>query len=386
MICRMDAAMSRKTAFISSDAKTFMLFRKDLVAAVLRSGCEVHVLIPSEKCLEPLGKMGVHIHHVHCSNAAISPLRDIVYVCRLVFLLLRIRPDTSFCSCLKPVLYGALASRLMGVGHVCSLMAGIGYVFISPSFRAKIIRFFLMPWYGWALRCSDRVLFQNVENKDFISNLVKNIKSRCFVVDGSGVNMDIYKRKGAISGEKATFVLVGRLLGDKGVGEYVEAANILKKKYGDRFRAMLVGGKCRSPGSLIYADVEKLNVSGAVEILGELDQGELIETYQKSNVFVLPSYYGEGIPRSILEAMSMKMAVITTRWPGCKETVVEGDNGLLVQVRSVEGLWRAMEKLILNPQVIPEWGERSFEMVRERFEVNLVNRQYLGYLRIKEVL
>ena len=380
----MDAVVSEKIAFISSDAKTFMLFRGDLVKAIVQRGREVHVLIPFNKCLEPLNEMGVQTHHVPCSNAAISPVRDMIYFFRLIFLLSRIRPDVSFCYFLKPVLYGTLASRLVGVRHICSLITGVGYVFTSPTLKAKIIRFFLTPWYGWALQCSDKILFQNVENKNFISSWVKNINLRCFVVDGSGVNMQIYKREEPVCDRRASFIFVGRLLRDKGVGEYVKAVNVLKSKYGERFRALLVGGESDSPGSLSYEDIEQLNVAGAVEVLGEQSSQELIATYQQCNVFVLPSYYGEGIPRSILESMSMKMAVITTRWPGCKETVEEGRNGLLVSVRSTEELQRAMEQLILNPGVISQWGEQSFQMARKRFEVNLVNQQYLSHLRLGE--
>ena len=382
----MNTDVLEKVALISSDAKTFMLFRRDLVEALMYKGREVHVLIPFHKCLEPLEKMGVHIHRINCANAAISPLKDILYFCRLVFLLSRIKPDVSFCCFLKPILYGALASRLVGVRHVCTLIAGVGYVFTESTLKAKIIRFLIMPFYGMALRCSDRVLFQNVENKDFVSSLVKNIKPRCFVVDGSGVNMQVYKRKGTVCDQQASFILVGRLLRNKGVGEYVRSANILKEKYGNRFRAVLVGGESDSPNALSYEDVKKLNVVGAVAILGKQSQQKLIEMYQQCNVFVLPSYYGEGIPRSILEAMSMKMAVITTRWPGCKETVVEGKNGLLVNVRSTEELQRAMEQCILNSGMIPEWGEQSFKMAEERFEVNLVNKQYLRHLQLEDAL
>ena len=125
--------------------------------------------------------------------------------------------------------------------------------------------------------------------------------------------MQLYRRDGVVSGNKASFIMVGRLLRDKGVGEYVEAVNILKKKYGSRFRALLVGGESDSPNALSYGDIQKLNVAGAVEILGEQSQGELIETYKKCNVVVLPSYH-EGLPRSIVEAMSMKMACDHYRW------------------------------------------------------------------------
>ena len=378
----LDTGMSQKVAFISSDARTFMLFRKEIVLTTLRSGREVHVLVPFDRCLSPLMNMGVQVHNIDCSNASISPLRDIRLFFQMVVLLAKIRPDISFCYFLKPVLYGALASKLTGVGHICSLITGIGYVFMSHSRKAKLIRFLITPLFGLALRCSHRVLFQNTENMHFISSLVGNIRPKCFVVDGSGVNMQTYKRIGTVSGEQACFVFAGRLLKDKGVGEYVEAANILKKKYGGRFSAALAGRESASPGALSYADVAKLNVSGGIEFLGGLEQEELIEAYQKYNVFVLPSCYGEGVPRSILEAMSMEMAVVTTDWPGCRETVIEGKNGLLVGVRSVEELVGAMEKLIVNPGIIPRWGEKSFRMVRERFELNLINRKYLEHMGI----
>ena len=378
----LDAGMPEKVAFVSSDAKTLMLFRGDLIQEILKSGREVHVLVPFNRCLSPLQDMGIFIHNIDCSNSSISLLRDIKLFFRLVVLLARIKPDISFCYFLKPFIYGALASKVMGVRHVCSLITGVGYVFMSPTLKAKIIRFLITPLYSLALWCSDRILFQNIDNMRFVSDLVKNIKPKCFVVDGSGVNMQIYKRIGIVSDERASFIFAGRLLKDKGVLEYVEAANILKKKYAGCFDAALAGGECASPGALSYADIIKMNTAGAVEFLGERGQEELIKAYQKYNIFVLPSYYGEGIPRSILEAMSMKMVVITTDWPGCRETVVEGENGLLVGVQSVEELVCAMEKFIVNPALIPQWGEKSFKMVQERFEIKLINRQYLKHMGI----
>ena len=381
----LDAEMSKKVAFIALDARTFMLFRKDLAQTILKRGWEVHVLIPLDRCLSPLQDMGIVVHNIDGSNASISPLKDIRLFFRLLALLSKIKPDVSFCYSLKSILYGALASKLAGVGHICSLVTGIGYVFMSKTLRAKIIRCLIMPFYKLSLRCSHRILFQNVENMRFVSNSVKSVAFKCFVVDGSGVNMQVYKRLEPVSGERASFILTARLLKDKGVREYVEAANILKKTYAERFDAALVGGESSSPGSLSYADVAKINVNGGVDVLGECGQEELIGAYQRYNIFVLPSYYGEGIPRSILEAMSMKMAVITTDWPGCRETVNQGENGLLIAVRSVEELVQAMEKCIVNPGLIPQWGEKSLGMVRERFEINLINRQYLKYMNVGEV-
>ena len=357
-----------------------MLFRKDLAETLLKDGREVHILIPFQERLRPLADLGAKIHHIDCSNNVVSPWRDIKLFYQLVMVLTKIKPDVSFCYFIKPVLYGALASRLAGVQHICSLLTGIGYVFTSKTSKAKTIRLLISPLYGLAMKCSDRILFQNIDNKNLISNLFGGIKPKCFVVDGSGVNMDVYRRTEPLQCGRASFILAGRLLRAKGICEYIKAANILKKRYPHSFDAVLVGAKSDSPDALTYPELAQLNTQGAVDVLEEKSQKELISVYQKCNVFVLPSYYGEGIPRSLLEAMSMKMALITTDWPGCRETVSKGENGLLVKVRSVGELTEAMEKLILNPKIISKWGERSFKIVRKRFETTLINKEYLKHI------
>ena len=380
--------MSKKVAFISSDAKTFGLFRKDLAETILKSGHQVHIIIPYQndqkqiQYLESLVKAGAKLHHINCSNTAVNPIGDIKLFCRLLMLIGKIRPEVSFCYFIKPVIYGTLASRLMGVEHVCALVSGVGYIFTSTTLKAKTLRFFITRLYRYSLRYSDKILFQNTENMHFISKVVGNIKSKCSIVDGSGVNMQIYKKSKASGEQQASFVFTGRLLKDKGVSEYIQAANTLKKIHGGRFHATLIGGQHPSPDCLTPADIEQLNHHGAVNILGEKSQRELIAIYQNCNVFVLPSYYGEGIPRSILEAMSMRMAIITTNWPGCKETVIEGKNGMLIGIKSVEELVCAMKKLILRPEIIPLYGTESFNMARERFEINRVNKQYLKHMKI----
>jgi len=189
------------------------------------------------------------------------------------------------------------------------------------------------------------------------------------VLNGSGVDTSHFAAT-PLQSSRPAFLLIARLLGDKGIREYVEAARIVKARHSEtRFR--LVGDLDTNPDSVSSDELYEWQAGGAVEYLGKLN--DVRSAIADCSVYVLPSYYREGTPRTVLEAMSMGRAIITTDSPGCRETVVEGKNGFLVATRSVDELVAAMEKLIERPDLIERMGVESRRIAEEKYDVHKVN-------------
>lgn len=231
--------------------------------------------------------------------------------------------------------------------------------------------------YKKAFRCADVAIFQNNDDKNqFVSeHLVK--EDKCKTVNGSGVNTE--KFAVADYPEQTTFFMLSRVMYSKGIREYLRACEIVKAKHPE-VRFMLLGACENIQDSLSEDDLKPYIEKGIIEHFGETDT--VSDYYKQCSVYVLPSYR-EGTPRTVLEAMSMGKAIITTDAPGCRETVKDGETGFLVPVRDAEAVADKMIEFIENPQLISEMGQASAKYCREKFDVNKVNEDMCKYLSIK---
>ena len=213
-------------------------------------------------------------------------------------------------------------------------------------------------------------MFQNPDDESFMrANAILPANANSIVVGGSGIDLDQFDQRPLADG--ARFLMVSRLIGDKGVREYGRAAMALKARHPHAlFR--LVGFFDQSPDALTEAEVRAMEEAG-IEFLGRKD--DVRPALADATIFVLPSYFREGTPRSILEALAMGRPVITTDQPGCRETVADGVNGFLIPPRDVDALEGAMEKFILDPALIAQMGARSRELAERKYDVHLVNEQ-----------
>jgi len=219
------------------------------------------------------------------------------------------------------------------------------------------------------------IVFQNPDDRRLIVERfsIDPIKTR--IVNGSGVNTTRYPVQPLP--DEPVFLLVARLLGDKGVREYASAAKLVQQKF-PKVRFQIAGWIDENPFSIRQDELDDWCRSGTIEYLGKLD--DVRPAIASCSTFVLPSFYGEGVPRTILEAMSMGRPIITTDSPGCRETVVPGKNGFLVATRSVEPLAEAMLKLIENPELRSSMGRASRKLAEEKFDVHKVNESLYSYL------
>lgn len=368
---------------IASFPDSLIKFRGPLLRALVAKGLDVHVAAPDladvpDICTE-LEALGITLHEIGLKRTGTNPVADLVTVVELWRLMRRIRADYVLGYTIKPVIYGSLAAWLAGVPNRFALVTGLGYAFTGEaSGKRGMLRKLIQKLYRFGLSKSRKVFFQNPDDESLFRRLrlLPAGVSSC-VVNGSGVDVTDYAL--APLPENPSFLLIARLLGDKGVREYAQAAGRVKEQFPE-VSFKLVGWIDDNPDAVSQAELDGWINSGTVEFLGKL--ADVRPAIAGSNVYVLPSYR-EGTPRTVLEAMAMGRPVITTDAPGCRETVVDGDNGFLVPVQTVDELASAMIRFVESPELATCMGERSRRIAEEKYDVHKVNESMLAQMGIQ---
>jgi len=283
----------------------------------------------------------------------------------------RIKPDVVLSYTIKPIIYGGLAAIFCGVQRNFSMIEGLGRVFMPwESFTHALSSIIARGLYRIGLINSNHVFFLNPDdlNKFVRTGYVQ--KKKAVLLNGIGVDLEHYDNKELSEHSTQRFLMITRLLKDKGVREYVEAAKIVKER-GQRAKFILAGNLDENPSSITQEELNLWQRDGIIDYIGYIDDVRSI--IQDCHTYVLPSYYREGTPRTILEAMSMGRPIITTDSPGCRETVIDGENGYLVPIKDVDALVQTMERFILQPDLIEKMGKRSREIAEEKYDVHKVN-------------
>ena len=367
----------RKFMLISPKNRTVYNFRGELIEEIRQRGFEVLVTGPNREHIDKIEALGVRFIEIPMNKNGVNPLADLRYLFQLYKLMRKEKPVCTLGYTIKPVIYGAIAAKLAGVGRICSMITGAGYLFTSGSRKARLLKQISLGLYRVGLACANVVIFQNPDDqREFIDHkLVKAAK--CNRVNGSGVNMK--KFSPVPLPDVITFFMLGRLLYSKGVKEYLEAARIVKERY-PQVRFRLLGNIVTNmQDGMKEKEIKPYIEEGIVELLGETDN--VIPYYAQCSVFVLPSYR-EGTPRSVLEAMAMARPIITTDTQGCRETVIDGKNGFLVPVKDVGSIVTAMERFIQEPQLIEKMGQASLTLCKEKFEISKVNTEMVRMMRL----
>lgn len=374
--------MKRRFLLIASFPESIIPFRGALIEALIRSGCEVHVAAPSLKqgseVALSLKEIGAVPHEVPISRTGMNVFSDIKTFLCLAFIIINIRPFFVMAYTVKPVVYGLVAAWLMRVPQRFALITGLGYVFQSHPENSRLVML-VRKLYRLSLSRSNKVFFQNPDDEILFRQLnviPEHIPSQ--IVNGSGVETGFFLAT-PLPPPPLRFLLIARLLGDKGVREYVSAARLVREKYADT-RFYLVGWIDENPDAISQNELDRWTSEGTVEYIGRLK--DVRSALSEASVYVLPSYR-EGTPRTVLEAMAMGRAVITTNAPGCRETVVDGDNGFLVPVKDVNALANAMMKMLDDPGMVVRMGERSREIAESKYDVHSVNAAMLEGMGIQ---
>lgn len=367
-----------KILIVSPKNKSLFNFRGDLIRDMISKGHEVVTVGPNRDYLEDVLALGVtEFIEVNLVKDNTSIKGDLRYLQNLIRVMKVQKPDLVFGYTIKPVIYGSIAAKLTGVPNIYAMVPGLGRVYSSNGVKAKMVRLITKILYKTAFLACNRVIFQN---GDDIAELVKERylpMKKTAQVNGSGVNMERFARTELP--ENPVFLMATRIIREKGIMEYCEAARIVKQSC-PTARFILLGGLDNSLGALKMADIQQYIDDGSIEYPGEVK--DPVVYFQKSSVFVLPSYYREGLPRTLLEAMSCGRAIITTDWPGCREPVEDGVNGYMIPVKNAEVLAQRMETLAKDRGLLEKMADAAYETCRQKYEVSIINaqmRDVIGY-------
>jgi len=360
-----------KFLLIAGFSDSILSFREPLIDKLLSRGIEVYVAAPSltsnPEVNQKLLNKGVQTYNVLLNRTGMNPFSDLRAFLHLIYIMVVIRPNYVMGYTIKPVIYGTLAATIARVPSRYALITGLGYAFQADG-RHGFLRLMAQKLYTLALRNVNKVFFQNPDDELLFQELnILNDSTPSFIVNGSGVDVTEYTV--APVPEALRFLLIARLLGDKGVREYVNAARIIRRKNSDIVFS-LVGWIDDGPDAVTQKELDSWIEEGVIDYKGRLS--DVRPAISQSSVYVLPSYR-EGTPRTVLEAMAMGRAVITTDAPGCRETVNDGDNGFLVPVKSVDGLVEAINRFIIDPSLALKMGSRSRQVAEDKYDVRKVN-------------
>jgi glycosyltransferase involved in cell wall biosynthesis len=367
-----------KIGIIANTAFSLANFRGPLIATMARLGMTVYAFAPdydegSRATLRALGAIPVDFS---MARAGMNPLRDLLDLVRLSLQLRRLSLDASFCYFIKPVIYGTLAARLAGIERRIAMIEGAGYVFTEGEgfgVRRRLLRHFVTRLYKLALGETQTVFMLNPDDRQMFieGGMVEPAKVR--LLNGIGVELDQYQVSKPGPGPTC-FILIARLLKEKGVYDYVEAARLVRRQH-PQARFVLLGSVDVNPGSISEDEVRAWVAEGLVEWPGHVS--DVKPWIANASAFVLPSYR-EGLPRSTQEVMAMGKPVITTDVPGCRETVENGVNGFKVPVRDPLALSEAMLTFIERPELLAPMGEASRRMAVQNFDVHKINADILA--------
>lgn len=373
-----------KFLIIASYPASILKFRGALIAAIHEAGFEIHIAAPDfgdyPDEQQALKDLGYRVHNIAMQRTGTNPKKDIRTIVELYSLMTKVKPDYVLGYTIKPVIYGSLAAKLARVPHIFALITGLGYAFSGAEeegYKKSNLQKVMHQLYAAALLTTDKVFFQNPDDQALFKKMgILKPSTPSTVVNGSGVNVSEYSVAPLpIENDVPVprFLLIARLLGAKGVLEYAQAAAIIKSRH-PNVQFDLVGWVDDNPDAIEQRELDTWIDDGLVNFLGKLN--DVKPAIAASSIYVLPSYR-EGTPRTVLEAMAMGRPIITTDAPGCRETVIDNYNGYLVPVKAVDELVLAMEKFILNPDLIVSMGMASRALAEKKFDVHSVNKSML---------
>lgn len=364
-----------KILVLGSHGESMLIFRQDMLKALAQQH-EVVACIPesntsavTHSIANKLHNMGVRYRPIKLDRTGLNPWHDLMTIYRLYKLFREERADMLFSYTGKPVIFGSIAAKLAGVPNIYSMITGLGSYFVHTDRKSRIVRTIMSNLYKVALGFNKKVFFQNPDDiDDFARNKIFTDSARTVLTNGSGVNIDHFTQL-PIPAQKISFLLTCRFIMSKGVMEYLHAAKQIKQQYPE-VEFLLVGWYENKDEAIAPTIIQEFVDKGIIKYLGKLD--DVRNALAQTSVFVLPSYR-EGTPKTVLEAMACGRAIITTDVPGCRETVQAGENGMLVPARDIASLRTAIEKFIINPDLITQMGQRSREIAVVKYDVKQVN-------------
>jgi glycosyltransferase involved in cell wall biosynthesis len=371
-----DRAVARKRIlFVAAEAAFFVTHRLPLAIAAREHGYDVLVATPDGPLENVIVEHGFEWHRIVVRRRT-HLVRELRAVPNLIRLYRRVKPDLVHHVAIKPVLYGTIAARLARVPAVVNAVTGLGYAFDERRAKSLLGRALGFAFDHLLRHPHARFIFQNVEDRDTFVSRRWIAADRVELIRGSGVDTTRFAPALQEPDGPPLVVFASRLLASKGVAELVEAARIVRGR-GVTARFAIVGEPDpQNPDTITAADLARWKDEGAVEIFGA--RRDMPDVLRQASLFVLPTYYREGVPKVLIEAAATGLASITTDTPGCRDIVAAGETGLLVPPRDAKALADAMEALLRDPERRRTMGRRARERVLAEFAIEHVVAQTLA--------
>ena len=360
----------------SGRIRVFFTTRKRLIESLRKNGCEV-VIAGFEKENKYLcDENGLRFAYIPFSRAGMNPFADLKTIKRYREDIEREKYDIVHSYTAKPNIYASIAAAKAGVKRIYPTVNGLGYAFTTDGFKSSIVRWITCRLYKLAFACATKVFFQNSDDAEEMIRRRLIDRDKCVIISGSGIDLEMFPYS-EMSVQPMVFMMATRLLITKGTREFFEAARMVKKKY-PQVEFRIAGALDPNPDGITEDELNSYIDDGTIDFLGFVK--DMPKALAESSVFVLPSYYREGVPHAVLESMSIGRAVITCTTPGCKETVKDagadgrGKNGFLIQPKNSELLAEKMIWMIEHPEEVKKMGRESRRYAEERFDVEKVNK------------
>ena len=366
-----------KLLFLVTEDWYFCSHRLALACAARDAGFDVAVATRVSAHGEPIRSAGLRLIPIGLRRSGRNPWRELGAIKEITAIYRRERPDIVHHVALKPVLYGSLAAKIAGVPSIVNALAGMGYVFTSQQLSAKLLRPLISLAFRFLLK-GTRVILQNPDDRNALlaAGILK--EHQVALIRGSGVDTGVFRFTPETDTVPPLVVLPARMLWDKGVGEFVTAAQILKQE-GVAGRFVLAGERDPdNPSAIPQEQLHDWHTSGTVEWLGKVEN--MPELLAQSHIVCLPSYR-EGLPKALLEAAACGRAIVASDVPGCREAVRHDENGLLVPARDAVALAQALRLLIGDAALRRRFGQRGREMAEQEFSGEKVAAETLALYR-----
>lgn len=357
-----------KLLFLVSEDWYFCSHRLPIARAARDAGAEVVVVTRVRDHAAQIEAEGFRLIPIELARSGRNPIHDARTIATLIQLYRREKPNIVHHVALKPALYGSIAAWVVGIRGIVNAFAGMGFVFISNGLFARAVRPFIRGMFRFLLnRPASRIIVQNPDDNALFEKTIGVAPQKIFVIRGSGVDIERYKPQQEPPGEPVA-VCVSRMLWDKGIGELVDAARILKAR-GTAIRIRLVGPGDDNPAAIPEQVLAQWRAEGIVDVAGPSDN--VPQEYANAHIAVLPSYR-EGLPKSLLEAAAAGLPMVATNVPGCREVCCHEKTGLLVPPRTVEPLADALEQLAENTTLRAAYGKAARHMAEDQFSEEIV--------------
>ena len=370
---------------IGTTAACFYGFRAELIKNLNLKNITVYAFTTDNDALEleKISELGAIPISYQLNRGGLNPLADMLATFKLAQQIKQLKPDLVFSYFAKPVIFGTLAAKIAKVPKIIGMLEGLGYTFTDQpnglSSKTKLIRAIQVFLYKLALPKLDQLILLNHDDKtDLLINNDIEVKET-YILGGIGLDLNQYKYSPATKDLPIQFLFIGRLLKEKGIHDFIAAAQIVKEKFPQTIFTVLGGIDEANLGALTQGELTQYIDQNVIDYPGHVEN--IAERIKQSHVFVLPSYR-EGVPRSTQEAMAIGRPVITTDVPGCRDTVIDGVNGFLVPKWNPQALAEKMIYFIEHPEQVRMMGDQSHKIAIEKFDAEKVNQRLLEILGI----